>query len=112
MDKSRQSFYDHYNNKSKRNDKSESDLDAELRSREMAADPMLDYFREKQREKHGAPSKPSYRGPTPLNRFNIKPGHRWDGVDRSNGYEKRLLEKQNEKKASDEKSYFWATRDL
>lgn len=46
------------------------------------------------------------------NRFGISPGHRWDGVDRSNGYEKKWLDKQNSKLAQEEEAYKWSTEDM
>eukprot|EP01060_Flectonema_neradi_P010206 TRINITY_DN1732_c0_g1_i1.p1 TRINITY_DN1732_c0_g1~~TRINITY_DN1732_c0_g1_i1.p1 ORF type:complete len:507 (+),score=150.49 TRINITY_DN1732_c0_g1_i1:62-1582(+) len=36
-------------------------------------------------------SKKIYHGSWAPNRFNIPPGHRWDGKDRGNGYENRVL---------------------
>ncbi|CAB0039022.1 unnamed protein product [Trichogramma brassicae] len=44
--------------------------------------------------------------------FGIKPGFRWDGVDRSNGYEKKLFEQQNKKKAVEEEAYKWSIADI
>lgn len=107
-------FHEHYNSTTKPA-KSDADLDAELRSREMAGDPMLEYFRQKEREKQGPQANkvaPVYKGYYPPNRYNIRPGYRWDGVDRSNGFEKKLLEKDAAKKANEENAYRWATRDL
>ena len=36
------------------------------------------------------------RFPHAPNRYKVRPGYMWDGQDRSNGYEKRLLERMNE----------------
>lgn len=111
MESNKETFHEHYSNMAKPI-RSEADTDMELRSREMAADPMLEYFRDKQREKQGTKTVPTYKGPYFPNRYNIKPGYRWDGVDRSNGFEKKLMDKNAEKRANEEDSYRMATRDL
>ena len=57
--------------------------------------------------------KPQYRGPLPPpNRFGIRPGYRWDGVDRGNGFEQRLYSKGNAAKASEEDRYAFAVEDM
>ncbi|CAD1479760.1 unnamed protein product, partial [Heterotrigona itama] len=90
----------------------DADLDKRLREQEREGDPMLEYIKQKQiKEGKRKPDRPKYEGSFMPNRFGIKPGHRWDGVDRSNGYEKRWFEAQNAKVARQEEAYKWSTSD-
>lgn len=93
-------------------EQSTSEIDRGLRKREVPDDPMLEYFREKEKQKTGNKRVPQFHGHYPPNRYNIRPGYRWDGVDRSNGHEKKLLERTTRKKAREEEEYRDATRDL
>lgn len=93
----------------------DEDLEKHLKDQEREGDPMLDYIRKKKKKQagEGASGRPVYSGPEPPpNRFGIRPGYRWDGVDRSNGFEKKLIESKNNKKAMEEIAYKWSVEDL
>jgi pre-mRNA-splicing factor CWC26 len=46
------------------------------------------------------------------NRYNIKPGRHWDGVDRSSGFEQKLFKTMNERQATTNAAYKWSTEDM
>uniref|UniRef100_A0A3Q4BTA6 BUD13 homolog n=1 Tax=Mola mola TaxID=94237 RepID=A0A3Q4BTA6_MOLML len=94
----------------------DEDLDRMLREQEREGDPMAAMLRRKKdrnTKMKGFNKKPRYKGPTPPpNRFNILPGYRWDGVDRSNGFEQKRYTRIADKKAVQEAAYKWSVEDM
>ncbi|XP_035223850.1 BUD13 homolog [Stegodyphus dumicola] len=90
----------------------DEDLEEMLKSVIYDDDPMSAYMKKK-KQKTAGPSMPVYSGPPPPpNRFGIQPGYRWDGVDRSNGFEKKYFEKHNSTKAIQEEAYLWSVQNM
>nr|XP_002132143.1 BUD13 homolog isoform X1 [Ciona intestinalis] len=92
----------------------DEDLETMRRAEMRAEDPMAEYFaRKKKKESGNKPDLPKYRGPAPApNRFNIMPGYRWDGLDRSNGFEKKYYENISNKQALKDEFYKWSVGDM
>ena len=85
----------------------ESERLAQKESRE--GDPMADFIKKEKKKS----DTPKYRGPAPPpNRYNIVPGYRWDGVDRGNGFEQRLMQRENQKQSYEAEGYRYSTADM
>jgi pre-mRNA-splicing factor CWC26 len=83
-------------------------------------DPMLAYVNERKREATGkeyraettstagrAKGRKEYQGAAAPNRYGIRPGWRWDGVDRGNGFEKEWFQARGKKSRNENTEYQW-----
>ena len=82
------------------------EMNEELKERERWNDPAARFI-SKRREGKSVSGKPLYRGPAMPNRYGIRPGHRWDGVNRGNGFESTYFAALNRRKNLKELDYAW-----
>jgi len=84
----------------------DADLNAELKERERWNDPAAGFLTNKKVGK-SITGRPIYNGAAAPNRYGIRPGHRWDGVDRGNGFEKEYFAAQNRRQNVKDLTYAW-----
>ncbi|RKU45816.1 Pre-mRNA-splicing factor cwc26 [Coniochaeta pulveracea] len=97
--------------------KDDEELNADLKAQTRWNDPMAQFLAEDDRgarasggKKGGGGAKsrrPVYKGAAPPNRYGIWPGYRWDGVDRSNGFEAERFKALNRRERNKGLEYSW-----
>ncbi|XP_064651103.1 BUD13 homolog [Lineus longissimus] len=93
----------------------DDDLESLLKEKERDGDPMAAFMRKKKSKAPQSKKKeyPVYKGPQPPpNRYGLRPGYRWDGVDRSTGFEKKIFAQMASKKAREIEAYKWSIEDM
>ncbi|RCI02071.1 Pre-mRNA-splicing factor cwc26, partial [Rhizopus stolonifer] len=89
------------------------ELNEELKEKERWNDPAAGFLTKKETKGKGRRLvRPTYKGAWKPNRFMIAPGYRWDGVDRSTGYEDKLLLQKNQAKSLAAEAHAWSTEDM
>ncbi|WKY10597.1 hypothetical protein Q1695_002729 [Nippostrongylus brasiliensis] len=86
----------------------DEEMNRHLKEQIYEEDPMAAMLHKKKRDEaldRGDLIYPTYQGAYPPNRFGIRPGYRWDGVDRSNGFEARLAQAKNKRDAQNREFY-------
>ena len=101
---------------SKKGEKREKEKEKKLEKKDLRMMRKMDHEKKQELMKKGVnplnPRARVYNGGCPENRFNIRPGYRWDGVDRSNGFEKEFFLRGAEKKANELAAYRWSCSDM
>merc|ERR1712228_1012933 len=101
--------------------KDDAAMNMELQNEYRADDPMnkMDGYKDKSQSNEQAMNdedifcnRPYYKGKPWPNRYGILPGYRWDGIDRSNGFETKKLLKMSHTKDRKKKAYKFANTDM
>lgn len=82
------------------------ELNEDLKERERWNDPAAGFL-ETKKEGRSLSGKPLHKGPAAPNRYGIRPGHRWDGVDRGTGFEKGYFAARNRRANLKHLNYAW-----
>ncbi|KAL8762892.1 MAG: hypothetical protein Q9184_001188 [Pyrenodesmia sp. 2 TL-2023] len=82
------------------------ELNEEMKQKERWNDPAAQFLTKTTKGK-SVTGKPLYAGAFMPNRYGIRPGHRWDGVDRANGFEKEYFAARNRRRDLKELDYAW-----
>jgi pre-mRNA-splicing factor CWC26 len=84
----------------------DEEMNNELKERGRWNDPAMQFLVAKTETKSRT-GKPLYKGASMPNRYGIRPGYRWDGVDRSNGWEGERFKALNRRTRNKELDYAW-----
>ena len=82
------------------------ELNQDLKKRDRWNDPAAGFL-QKRKEAKSISGKPLYKGPAAPNRYGIRPGHKWDGVDRGTGFEKEYFAARNRRANLKNLDYAW-----
>ena len=78
--------------------KDDTEMNRELKEKGRWGDPGAGFI-------EGKKATDGYQGAAEPNRFGIRPGKRWDGVDRGNGFERKWFLAQNKKREIKDRRY-------
>ena len=84
----------------------DEEMNAELKEKERWNDPAAQFLAPKKATKSKT-GRPIYKGSWAPNRYGIAPGHRWDGVDRGNGWEAERFKAGNRARRNKELDFAW-----
>ncbi|KAF2687157.1 hypothetical protein K458DRAFT_361648 [Lentithecium fluviatile CBS 122367] len=84
----------------------DAELNDEMKEQGRWNDPAAGFLKKKKAGR-SITGKPLYKGAFQPNRYGIRPGHRWDGVDRSNGFETEWFKSRNRKANLEKMEYAW-----